>query len=158
MNGTSSASGVTLATNTGATVTFQGGLTLSTSTGPAFSATGGGTVSVCDDNPCNPGVVGALVNTITTNGAVGLNVNGTTIGANGLEFQSVSASNAANGIVLIGTGAGGLRVHGDGSNTSLGGNGSGGTIANMSGGNGAVAGSGIYLDNAQQHRAAAPDH
>ena len=57
--------GISLTSNTGATITFSGGLLLSTGANAAFTATGGGTINVCDENPCNP-AAGALVNTITT--------------------------------------------------------------------------------------------
>jgi hypothetical protein len=125
--------GISLTTNTGATINFTGGLSLSTGGNAAFLATGGGTVNVCDENPCSPGATGALVNTITTTTGTALNVDNTTIGANKLEFKSISAGTGASGpatsgIILNNTGAsGGLIVKGDG-NTSLGGNSSGGVI------------------------------
>jgi uncharacterized repeat protein (TIGR01451 family) len=123
-------SGISLTNNTGATITFNGGLTLSTGANAAFTATGGGTVNVCDDNPCNPGATGALVNTLTTTTGTTLNVANTTIGANNLEFKSISANGAANGIVLNTTGASGsLVVKGNG-NTAVGGDNSGGEIQN----------------------------
>jgi hypothetical protein len=130
-------SGISLTTNTGATINFQGGLLLSTGANPAFTATGGGTVNVCDENPCNPAATGALVNTLTTSTGTALNVANTTIGANRLEFRSISANGGTNGIILnstgIAAGDGGLSVIGDGVNTTLGGNGSGGTIQNTTG-------------------------
>jgi hypothetical protein len=115
--------GVSLSGNTGATVRFSGGLTLSTGGNAAFAATGGGTVEVCDENPCNGAATGALVNKITTTTGTALNVANTTISANNLEFRSISANGATNGIVLNTTGAsGGLKVTGTGSA------GTGGTI------------------------------
>ena len=95
-------SGISLTGNTGATITFSGGLLLSTGANAAFTATGGGTVNVCDENPCNPAATGTLVNTLTTTTGTALNVANTTIGANKLEFRSISAERrvAANGIVL----------------------------------------------------------
>jgi len=118
-------SGIVLTNNTNATITFSGGLVLSTGGGPAFTATGGGTVNVCDENPCNPGATGALVNRLTTTTGTALNVANTTIGANNLEFRSITASGAAKGISLNTTGSsGGLKVKGTGSA------GSGGTIQN----------------------------
>lgn len=131
--------GVNLNSNTGATINFMGGLSISTGANAAFTATGagpaattGGTVNVCDENPCNPGATGVLVNTLTTTTGTALNVANTTIGSNKLEFKSISAgtgaSGPASGIILNNTGSsGGLIVKGDG-NTSIGGNNSGGVI------------------------------
>ncbi len=129
--------GVSLTNNTGTTITFSGGLVLSTGSNPAFTATGGGTINVCDENPCNPSLTGTLVNTLATTTGIALNVANTTIGSNKLEFQSISANGAANGIILNNTGSiGGLTVSGNGgtctaANTS---GCSGGTIQNTTGG------------------------
>jgi hypothetical protein len=128
--------GVRLNGNTG-TIRFSGGLVLSTGTNNGFTATGGGTVDVCDENPCAPAATGALINKITTTTGTALNVANTTIGANNLEFRSISAGTGAsgptNGIVLNTTGASGrLIVTGSGA-SGLGGNGSGGLIQNTSG-------------------------
>ena len=113
---TGSTTGISLTSNTGATITFQGGMTLSTGANTAFAATGGGTVNVCDEALCNPAAIGTLVNTLTTSTGTALNVDNTTIGANRLEFRSISANAAVNGIVLNNTGsAGGLTVTGDSS-------------------------------------------
>jgi hypothetical protein len=142
--------GVILNANTGATISFQGGISLNTGANAAFTATGGGTVNVCDESPCNPAATGALVNTLTATTAAALNVANTTIGANNLEFRSISSSGGTgNGIILDTTGAlGGLTVAGDGVNVAVGGNGSGGTIANKSGAdNNSAQGIGIYLNN-----------
>jgi VCBS repeat-containing protein len=109
-------SGIGLFNNTGATINFTGGLTLSTGSLTAFSATAGGTVNVTGTN------------TITTTTGTALSVTNTTIGASGLNFQSINSNGAANGIALNNTGAsGGLTVTGDGGGSS---NGSGGTIQN----------------------------
>ncbi|MDC5698472.1 Ig-like domain-containing protein [Intrasporangium calvum] len=114
--------GVTLSANSGATIQLTGGVSASTGTAPAFSATGGGTV-----------VVTGSANTLATTTGTALVVEGTTIGASGLTFRSVSADGAVNGIRLSGTGTqGSLTVTGTGS-TALGGDGSGGTIQNTSG-------------------------
>lgn len=142
--------GISLTNNTGATITLAGGLVLSTGTNPAFTATGGGTIAVCDENPCNPAATGALVNTLTTTTGTALNVANTTIGANRLEYRSISSNGgSSNAIILDTTGAsGGLTVTGDGSNTSVGGNSSGGTITSKSGTDGSTTtGSGIYLNS-----------
>ncbi len=120
--------GISLTTNTGATINFIGGLSLSTGANTAFNATGGGTVNVCDENPCNPAATGALVNTLTSTTGTALNVANTTIGSNNLEFRSISANGALKGIILNTTGSsGGLSVTGSGTT-----NGSGGTIQNIS--------------------------
>ena len=67
-----------------------------------------------------------MVNTLTTTTGTALNVANTTIGANRLEFRSISANGAANGIVLSNSGAsGGLTVIGTGAA------GTGGTIQNI---------------------------
>jgi hypothetical protein len=124
-------SGISLSSAAGST-TFSGGLILSTGSNAAFVATGGGTVAVCDENPCNAGATGALVNKITTTTGTALNVANTNIGANNLEFRNISAgtgtSGPTTGIVLNTTGSsGGLKVNGTG------GAGSGGTIQRATG-------------------------
>ena len=111
----STALGVQLLTNTGATTAFTGKLTLSTGANAAFTATGGGTISATDST-----------STLTTTTGTALNVANTTIAAGNLIFKSISANGAVNGIVLNSTGlTGGLTVTGDGGAVS---NGSGGTI------------------------------
>ena len=106
--------GISLTTNTGSTINFQGGLDLSTGANAAFTATGGGTVNVCSENPCAAGT-GSIVNRLETTTGTALTVANTTIGANNLEFRSISANGAANGIVLNTTGSGGLTVTGNSS-------------------------------------------
>lgn len=150
--------GIDMTNNTGGTVRFDGGVALFTSTTTAFNSTAstGGTVEVCDEAVCNAGATGALVNTLTTTTGTALNVANTTIGANNLEFRSISSTGVgtANGIVLDATGSsGGLRIKGTGSAPS------GGTIANKN--SGAIAdsayatqGTGIYLNNTANVRIA----
>ena len=124
-------SGISLTNNTGATITFSGGLLLSTGTNAAFTATGGGAVSVCDENPCNPASTGTLVNTLTTTTGTALNVANTAIGANNLEFRSISSNGAASGIVLNTTGSTGrLLVKGNGGACSSAATCTGGAIQN----------------------------
>ncbi|MBK9982126.1 MAG: cadherin-like domain-containing protein [Saprospiraceae bacterium] len=108
---------VTFTSNTGTTINFTaGGLVINTTSGGGYSATGGGTVNVT-----------GTTNTITSTTGTALNVANTTIGASNLNFLSISANGAANGIVLNTTGAsGGLSVTGTGTT-----NGSGGTIQNI---------------------------
>ncbi|MCM2313946.1 MAG: hypothetical protein NDJ92_02175, partial [Thermoanaerobaculia bacterium] len=121
-------SGISLTGNTGATIIFGGGVVLNTGTNAAFAATGGGTVSVCDENPCNAAATGGLLNKITTTSGTALNVTNTTIGVGSLEFQRISSTGAANGIVLNTTGStAGLQVKGTGSS------GTGGTIQGSTG-------------------------
>ena len=113
--------GISLTSNTGATIRFDGGLTLATAGNPAFSATGGGTLAVTDP-------AGAVTNLLATSTATALNVANTTISADDLTFQRISSNGAPSGIVLNNTGAaGGLAVTGDGSANS------GGTIQSSSG-------------------------
>ncbi|MDB4917186.1 MAG: putative Ig protein [Gemmatimonadetes bacterium] len=127
--------GVSLSTNTGATISFTGGrLAITTTTGNGFTATGGGTVNVTGAN-----------NSISSAGGIALNVSATTIGASNLTFRSISANGGSNGIFLSGTGSsGGVTVTGDGATT-----GSGGTIVNMTGADNTTSGSGIYLTSTQ---------
>jgi hypothetical protein len=124
---TGASGAVTLANNTGATINFGGGgLNIATTGATGFSASGGGTVNVTGAN-----------NVIATANGTALSVVNTTIGASGLSFRSISASNAANGIVLDNTGAvNGLQVTGSGSA------GSGGVIIGMTG-------SGVLLSDAR---------
>ena len=106
---------VTLATNTGATINFSGGgLAITSTTATGFNATGGGIITSQGTG-----------NTITSTTGIALNVANTTIGASNLNFQSISASGAPNGMILNNTGSsGGLVVTGTGSA------GTGGTIQN----------------------------
>jgi hypothetical protein len=112
-------------TGSGQTITFSGGgLNIDTTSGAGFAATGGGTVNVTGSS-----------NTIDSTTGTALNVSNTNIGSSNLNFVSISANGAANGIVLNSTGASGhLVVSGDGT-TSQGGGPSfgGGTIQNTTG-------------------------
>jgi hypothetical protein len=119
---------VTLAGNTGHTISFtNGGLDVDTTSGAGFTATGGGTVIV---------TTGASPNSVTTTTGTGVDIANTTIGASGVTFESVSVNGAANGIVLDTTGTtGSFSVTGDGTTgagTSAN-NDSGGTIQNTTG-------------------------
>jgi hypothetical protein len=119
--------GVFVSTNSAgfATNFTNGGLDIDTLAGQGFLANNGGTVTVTG--------AGNSINTVRN---MAMNVLNTTIGASGLNFQSISAGNntadpdPANGIVLLNTGSsGGLTVTGTGV-SGQGGNGSGGTIQN----------------------------
>lgn len=123
---------VTLTSNGGAAINFtNGGLNIDTTSGAGFTATGGGTISV---------TAGTNFNTVDSTTGTALNVTNTIIGAGNLNFRSVSANGAANGIILNATGAtGGLRISGSGS-VAQGGDNSGGTIQNTTG-------DGISLNN-----------
>jgi hypothetical protein len=125
---------VTLSSNTGATVNFTGGaLAITTTSGAGLNVTGGGTVNVT-----------GVTNTVTSTTGTPVSISSTTIGSSGVEFLSVSANGAANGIFLSGTGNSGGQFHVKGGSTA----GSGGNILNTSGGDGATGGNGVYLANA----------
>ncbi|MDX6588119.1 MAG: hypothetical protein QOI31_2592 [Solirubrobacterales bacterium] len=118
---------ISLSSNTGATMRFDGGVNLSTGTSGAFSATGGGTVVV-------PDPAGATTNKLTTSTGTALNIANTNIGAGGLTFESISSSGALNGIVLNTTGAsGGLTITGNGGTCSSVASCTGGAIQNATG-------------------------
>jgi VCBS repeat-containing protein len=123
-DGAGAGGGVSLSSNTGATIRFDGGMSLKTTTDAGFTATGGGTVAVTGTN------------TVATSSGTALNVNATTIHADDLTFKSISSNGAANGIVLNNTGtSGNLIVTGD-NNTGVtsGTNSSGGVIQNSTNG------------------------
>jgi putative cell wall-binding protein len=115
---TDTGSGINLTGNTGSTVAFTGQLGVTTTGSTAFAATGGGTVTATSAG-----------STLAATNARGLQVTSTTIGAAGLRFTSISASNSVHGIELSSTGTGALLVDGDGSTNR---NGAGGTITTMS--------------------------
>ncbi|HZF95999.1 MAG TPA: Ig-like domain-containing protein [Allosphingosinicella sp.] len=137
---TSTGTAVNLTGNTGSTINFtnagnaHGGLDITTTSGKGFVATGGGTVTVQGSG-----------NTIASTTGTALEVQNTTIGSGGLNFVSIAANGAVNGILLNNTGTtAGLTVAGDGGGTN---NGSGGTIQNSSG-------DGILLTNTENVRLA----
>ena len=112
--------GISLSSNTGATIRFDGGLTLDTGATNALAATGGGTLAVTDP-------AGATENIIETTTGIALNVANTNIHSDDLTFRKVDSNGSATGIVLNTTGnAGGLTVTGTD-------NGQGCTGANFSG-------------------------
>lgn len=137
---TSTLGGISLISNTGATIAFSGGISVSSGANAAFSATGGGTITATQNNT-------SIVNTLTTTTGVALSVANTTIGAAGLTFRSVTAGtsvgSAGVGINLDTTGtSGGLTITGNGTA------GSGGTIQHKTGADLARStGIGIYLNN-----------
>jgi hypothetical protein len=109
--------GISLVSNSGATVNFTGRISASTGVNGAFSATGGGTVSATGTG-----------STLTTTTGTALSVQSVTIGSSGLSFQSISSDGANPGISLSGTGtSGGVTVTGTGAA------GSGGTIQSSAG-------------------------
>src|SRR5262245_14935010 len=69
-------------------------------------------------------------NVLSSTGGTALSVVNTTIGANCMNFKSISANGGNHGIVLTST-SGNLTVTGDGTGQA---NGSGGTIQNITGG------------------------
>jgi len=113
---TESSQGINLTSNGTGTIRFDGGIVASTTgINTAFNATGGGTVAVT-----------GAANTLTTTTGTALIVQNTTIHADDLTFQSISANEAPNGIALNNTGSlGSLVVTGDGDGNPDGG---GGTI------------------------------
>jgi uncharacterized repeat protein (TIGR01451 family) len=98
----------------------------------------------------NSGTITTTGGSISTSGAIAVEINRSSVGTIPLVMvlASVSTSGGPNGIVLMNT-SGSFTVDGDGSNVTLGGNGSGGTISGMTGADGATAGTAVYLDNAQ---------
>jgi hypothetical protein len=103
---------VTLSSNGGTNplaIDFTGGgLDIDTTSGAGFSATGGGTVTVQGAG-----------NSITSTTGTALNVQSTTIGANDLTFQSISANGGSNAIVLRDTGATGNLAVSSGTITGI---------------------------------------
>jgi VCBS repeat-containing protein len=101
-NGAITGGGIALTTdNTGATVNFDGALSLSTGAAAAFSASGGGTLNVT-----NAG------NSITTTTGTALNLNGITVGAGNIAFNSVTTNGAATGISIDTVSGGTINVNG----------------------------------------------
>jgi len=140
---TDTAEGVLLAGNGVGTVTFRGGMALDTGANTAFSATGGGTVNVCATTLCGGGGA-AVQNDVGANAALStraVEIDGATIGPEGVTFRSISVDGAGtDAIRLADSGPGPFTVTGDGT-TTVGGNGSGGTIENITGSDA------IVLDN-----------
>ncbi len=110
---------VNLTTNVGHTVSFtNGGLDLDVTSGVGFNATGGGTVVASGANN--------NINKTATGNAV--NISGATIGAAGVNFQSVTQNVGVTAINLNNTGAsGGFAITGAGSANS------GGSLSNLTG-------------------------
>jgi large repetitive protein len=125
INFTGSQITINTTTGTGISSAYQGTTTFDNSGGGLHIVTSGGTGIT--------GTAGTLVimgsgNTITANNGTAVNLANTTIGAPGLNFQSISSSGAANGIVLDNTGSlGSLVVTGTGLANS------GGTISGTTG-------------------------
>jgi len=141
-DGSGAGGGISLVGNTGATMRFDGGMSLTTTTATAFNATGGGTVVVTD--------TASTSNILSTTTATALNVANTTIGAEDITFQSISAGTGTNsagvGISLDNTGSsGGLHVTGTGTADSGGTIQHKGTAGTTNGIN--TDGVGIYLNN-----------
>jgi hypothetical protein len=81
---------VTLATNSGAIISFSGTLAITTTTGIGFTASAGGTINVS-----------GTANITTGAAANGLSLNAITIGGSGVTFNSVSTTGATTGINLV---------------------------------------------------------
>ncbi|WP_179301058.1 MULTISPECIES: S-layer family protein [unclassified Mesorhizobium] len=88
--------GVSLTNNAGSIITFEG-LDITTNAATAFSASGGGTVSVSG-------------NTITTGTGTALDLDGVTIAAAGINFDTISSNGAATGISLNDVNGGSLDL------------------------------------------------
>jgi hypothetical protein len=132
---TTNQNAVTLINNAGKTINFNAdglGLDITTTSGSGFAASNGGTITISDSGSGN------TIN-VTSAGALSVAafsaINGTTIGAGGVTFDSISQNGGLNGIVLSGTGTGAFTVLGDGSQTSglYDRDGSGGTISGTTG-------------------------
>lgn len=144
---TTSGTGIAITNNSGA-VNFTGGqITVNTGSGSGVSITGGSGATSFNltgndlDIVTSAGSVGFNLanagtvtvqgddNTIQSTGGIGLSVTNSTIGAAGLKWVSINASNASSGIVLDNTGAlGGLTVTGKVDTAN-----SGGTISGATG-------------------------
>lgn len=140
---TGASNAVSMTTSNGHTLRFtEGNLSLTTAAGRGFNADDSGTVTVTGS-----------ANTISSAGGRALSVASTDIGADGLEFRTVSATGGSNGIVLDATGsAGRLVVTGNGGTCVFGNTGgcSGGTISGFTGGDDSgtlPGGTGIVLRN-----------
>ncbi len=114
---TNNAVAVNFVGNTGA-LELGGGFDIVTTTGKGLNATGGGSLTATGAG-----------NSVTSLTGTAVTVSGTTFGADGVTFESVSVNGAVNGIVLANTGTvGGFSVTGLGTA-----DGSGGTILNTTG-------------------------
>ncbi|WP_179295984.1 S-layer family protein [Mesorhizobium sp. WSM4312] len=90
--------GVSLTNNAGSIIAFEG-LDITTNAATAFSASGGGTVSVSGTG-----------NTITTGTGTALDLDGVTIAAAGINFDTISSNGAATGISLNDVNGGSLDL------------------------------------------------
>ncbi|SDU48381.1 hypothetical protein [Stappia sp. ES.058] len=140
---------VSLTNNNGTAINFiGGGLDIDTTSGAGFLASSSGTVTV--QGTGNP-------NSVTTTTGRAVQIEGTTLGADGVTFQSVSTNGASNAINLRNTGSTGFfSITGTGST-----DGSGGLIQNITGANMADEtptasgqGAAIYLENVSDVRIA----
>lgn len=108
--------GISLTSNGGTTIHFEGAIDLETGSHTAFAASGGGTVTATGAG-----------STLTSSGAAAITMDSTTIGADGMLFERISAANSAKAIVLNNVGSGGFTVSGVGET-----GGSGGALQNIS--------------------------
>ncbi len=93
-------------TNTGGTFTFNG-LDITTTGQSGFSATGGGTLAA--SNAVNPNTV----NVTGAAGTTGVEINGMTIDAAGVSFDTVNVTGGDNGVVLTDNDAGAIVIGSD---------------------------------------------
>jgi hypothetical protein len=99
--------GLLLTSNTNATVNFAGAITAATTNShPAFEAVGGGTVTATSGS-----------SSLGSADAAALDISNTTIGTDGLAFQTVDSGSSpsagpADGVILSNTGAGTVAIAG----------------------------------------------
>jgi hypothetical protein len=99
--GTTTNTAVALTTNSGTfAANFSGTLAITTSTGTGFTATGGGTVNVT-----------GTANLTTGAAAAGLLINGVTVGASGVTFNSINTTGATTGVSLTSMGNGNVTIN-----------------------------------------------
>ncbi|WP_438854354.1 beta strand repeat-containing protein [Agromyces sp. M3QZ16-3] len=145
-DGSDAGGGVRVVGNTGGATVLSGAskhLETGTSTGIEFGASGGHRLSITgggldvattsggalDAHTSGTIVVTGTGNRLASTTGVALSISGTSIGADDVTFERISANGAPSGIRLVSTGsAGGLHVTGGGS-AAQGGDASGGTIA-----------------------------
>lgn len=85
--------------NAGATINFTNGGLAITSTQQGIQATGGGVLNITGAG-----------NTISATGNSVIELNGMTVGANGIDFATVSTTNIGNGITLTNVGSAGGAI------------------------------------------------
>ncbi len=142
VSGTTSIGGTTSPDGDGIVLSSNGAATFSFAGLDITNDSGAGGDGLLASNSGTVTVTGAT-NTITSTNGIAVSITDTTIGASGVTFQSVSASNAINGIVLATTGTSGGSFTVTGVSTT---DGTGGTIQDS----GSTMVAGIDISNAQK--------